>query len=425
MLAGGRAVTERLKARGQRATLRFHASKRELNETANLDALKRTFKALRRKPRPTTPIAGSDVPKLLPVGGSAPLPDAAPTASFLREFLGGILSGLQPAVWLSSLLLGILAAVVVFFLAWSPLIGLAALGVGGVWLLAWRVRLVNDVAKHKGGRSWPNWEQVPASFAMYLGLSLLFLPALACGIHSLGPDAHQVAAWDPTHPDSVFSKARIHLGGGGGSGRAFIGAVAEAAESYKDRVWGSQDALDAEREAQGVRLLDADTDRKRAQAEVAIEAIRELAGDTVEIDDRPWREVLETQLLGLRAWLEDPWDTPGRVLLLVALALFPMGLLVSARLQTAYTVFNPLLLVLSILRTPLTYASVVTVFLAADLLLVGVVWVVPPTATAALGASAGPGVSALVIGVVAVWACTVSGGVLGRYYRSRSEALGW
>jgi hypothetical protein len=427
-MAGGRAFTERLKVRGKRATLRFHASRQELHETANLEAFKRTFRALRLRRAAQSPIAGSDIPDVLKGRGAPePLPDGPQgfAASFPVQFVLGILRGLSPSTWAGALMLGVLAGAVLYFLAWTPAVGLVALLIGGSRLLAWRVRFVDEVSKHEGGGTWPNWEQVPASVMVYLGLSLLFVPALVTGLSSLGSGAATPAAWDPRSPNSIPGRARVHIGGGGGSGRAFIGAVAEAAETYKDLAWESQDLLDAEREAQGVTTLDEENERKRAQAERAVAALRDLAGEEEEeLDEREWREVLADRVASLHAWAHEPW-TPSRILLVVALALFPMGLLVSARLQTAYTVFNPPLLLLSILRTPLSYVLVAAVFLAADAFLISLVWIVPPTLTAALGTSAGPGVSALVIGVLSVWACSVSGEVLGRYYRSRSDALGW
>lgn len=427
LIAGGRALTERLKARGQRATLRFHASRQELNETANLEAFKRTFRALRRRRAAQSPIAGSDVPDVLKDRSApAPRPDGPQgiTASFPVQFVLGVLHGLHPSVWVGSLMLGVLAGAVLYFLAWSPAVGLVALLIGGSRLLAWRVRFVDEVSKHERGGTWPNWEHVPASAMVYLGLSLLFLPALVTGLSSLGSGAATPAAWDPRNPHSLTGQARVHLGGGGGSGRAFMGAVANAAETYQRMAWEAQDVVDAEREAQGVLVTDEENERKRAQAEDAVAALRELAGEEEEVEAREWREVLAERVASLRAWAHEPW-THSRILLVVALALFPMGLLVSARLQTAYTVLNPPLLLLSILRTPLSYPLVVVVFLAADAFLIGLVWIVPPTLTAAFGTSAGPGVSALVIGILSVWACTVSGEVLGRYYRSRSRALGW
>lgn len=426
LLAGGRAFTERLKVRGQRATLRFHASKQELSETANFEALKRTFRALRKR-RPTSAIAGSDVPDVLR-DRSAPAPrPGGPkglASSFPVQYVLGVLRGLHPSVLLGSLMFGLLLGAVLYFLAWTPAIGLVALGVGGSRLLAWRVRLVNDVSRHEDAGTWPNWEQVPASVTVYLGLALLFLPALVTSVASLGSQATQPAAWDPREPDSYLGRARVQIGGGGSSGREFMGAVADAAEVYADRAWDLQDSVDAERAAQGVTHVDEETERRRAQAEEAVAALRKLAGEAVEVEERPWREVMHDQADSLWAFANEPWTT-SRALLVAALALFPMGLLVSARLNTAYAVLNPPLLLLSILRTPFSYPFVVAAFLAADSFLVGLVWIVPPTLTAAMGPSFGPGVSALVIGVLAIWACTLSGGILGRFYRSRRDALGW
>ena len=426
LLAGGRAFTERLKVRGQRATLRFHASRRELNETANLEAFKRTFRALRR--RPQSPIAGSDVPDVLKDRSApAPLPTGPQgfASTFPAEYFLGVLRGLSPSVWAGALMLGVLAGAVLYFLAWTPALGLAALALGGSRLLTWRVRFVDEVSKHEGGGTWPNWEAVPASVMVYLGLSLLFVPALVTGISSLGSEVATPAAWDPRDPRSLPGRARVHIGGGGGSGRAFIGAVTDAAETYKDRAWETQDLVDSTRESQGVSITDEENERKRRQAEQAVAALRDLAGEEEEdLEQRDWREVLQERVGALRAWAHEPW-THTRSLLLAALLLFPMGLLVSARLHTAYAVLNPPLLLLSILRTPISYSLVAAVFLVADAFLFSLIWIVPPTLTAALGAGAGPAVAALGIGILSIWACSVSGEVLGRYYRSRSGRLGW
>jgi len=367
-------------ARKQRAaanlTQKFIDAAGVLSAGAGRGALARTREAAQSDTGPVTGVVRPQTPSFGSlIGGALVQP-------LRRRSLPAVLGG------------ALMLAVAAILLEASPWLGGSALVVAAVELLGLRLKFVRDAAHGKDEVVWPEWREVAAAIPTYVAALLPFLVAFVLSVAAYGPKAVDTGA-----PDSVWVRAERIATAGGAAGadggksppRDFGGNAVAMLEAVfaGPSTWGQADRTTAE-------------------------AARDLRDATA----------------GRLRQLVAPGGASGvgiaaRVVLAVALVLFPMALLAGAKLKSLYASLHLPMVVRSVFRAPLAYLFVAVAFVAQDAVLLGAFLNLQvvlreslppfPAHAAAVGASA----------LVAVALPVVTGALLGRFYRSHANELAW
>ena len=289
--------------------------------------------------------------------------------------------------------------VALLMLELSPLLGLVALAVAGVELLALRLKYVRDSAHGKDNLLWPEWSEVLSALPAFPAALVVFLPALVVGLLALGG-----GVWDSSQPGSIPARAKRMLSAGDPS------APSETAlpGATEERVLFGRTGL--------------------VMLEAAIGSPR--AGYDARTPEQIAQDVRATGLKRLQRWLvpnseTEPLGLAARALGWLALLVFPMGLLAVAKLESGYAALHAPLLVRSILRTALHYPVVVIFFLVQDVVIVMTALNSQPFFQAKLGSLGGHLAAVGCVSIAVVVLPVITGSLLGRFYRSHANELGW
>ena len=333
------------------------------------------------------------------VAGVATVKTRPQTPGFAALFPGALLAPLRKGS-LPAIIGGIaMLTVALLMLELSPLLGLVALAVAGVELLALRLKYVRDSAHGKDNLLWPEWSEVLSALPMFPAALVVFLPALVVGLLALGG-----GVWDSSQPGSIPARAKRMLSAGDPS------APSETAlpGATEERVLFGRTGL--------------------VMLEAAIGSPR--AGYDARTPEQIAQDVRATGLKRLQRWLvptseTEPLGLAARALGWLALLVFPMGLLAVAKLESGYAALHAPLLVRSILRTALHYPVVVIFFLVQDVVIVMTALNSQPFFQAKLGSLGGHLAAVGCVSIAVVVLPVITGSLLGRFYRSHANELGW
>jgi hypothetical protein len=323
------------------------------------------------------------------------------TPSFGSLFAGALVAPLRkgslPAILGGTAML----ALAVLLLELSLVLGLICLLVAGVELMALRVKFVREVAHGRDELVWPEWSEVLAALPAYPAALVVLAPPLIVGLLALGD-----SAWDKSQPGSVPRRAALLLSPG--DDRAPPSEEDLAPLSEEERILFGRTGLIMLEAAIGSPRDGYDP---RTPEQIAVD-VRERGLDRVQ------RWLIPSgglSTLGMVAW----------ALGLMGLIAFPMGLLAVAKLESGYAAFHVPLMIRSMLRTALHYPVVVIFFLVQDMVLLMALLGAQPFFQAKLGSLLGHLAAVGFVSALVVILPVVSGSLLGRFYRSHANELGW
>lgn len=327
--------------------------------------------------------------------GESAAPERAPP--FWPSLPGALLAPVRRAS-LSAVVSGVaLLAVALLLIEVSPRVGLLALAVAGLELIALRVRWIRDAAGGKDDASWPAWSDVVGSLPLAAAATFVLAPAVALAMVAYGP-----GIWDARNPASVPARAA--------------------------RVWSPPTEADLEAEGGSdapdtlgrhvLGMLDAVVGQGRPAATLDRRTSRELAKDVAAATHLRLDRL--TTLEGLPAT-----SLAWRGLLLVGLYLVPMALLAASRLKSAYAALYPPVLLRGVLRGPAAYLVALTTWVILQGAMLAAVLLLPALLHGKLDPFVAHLLWALVTSAIAVGGAVVHGAILGRFYRSHAQALGW
>lgn len=362
-------------------------------------------------PRPATPAVGLDSAHFRPPTE----PERDRFTWFLPVLARALVLPFAPSSLIASFGGGALLAGTLLLVEASPHLGALALLVVLGELAAIRLKTIRESAAGRPHVAWPDWNEGLAAISLHAASLLLFAPALVLAVVAWGP-----AAWDRASPTSIPATVRRTLVGD--AERALARAFLEAKKGASAEPRTVDYLLDPD--------LPFEPPERRAQ-EPGTKLLEELAATAPPAGPTPPPtpgEALARAAARAR-FLVDPRGASGaalaaRLLLLAGAFLFPVGLLIAARVQNPRAVLDPPALLRPIVRAPLAYALVLALFVAQDALVFGLVFCGEPLARAAVSRPFAAHALALVLGCGAALTLTVAtGAAVGGFARGRRVEL--
>jgi len=323
------------------------------------------------------------------------------TPTFASQFAGALVAPLRRGS-LPAILGGIvMLALAIVLLELSPWLGLFAFLVAGIELVALRVKYVREVSHGKDDLVWPEWSEVLAALPAFPAALIAFAPPLVVGALALGS-----TSWDNAQPGSIPSRAALFLSAG--DAQAPPSDQAELPVSEEERALFGRTGF------------------------VMLEAVigSPQGGYDARTPEQISIDVRDRGLERIQSWVIPSSETSGlglaaRALGWLGLMVFPMCLLAVAKLESGYAAFHMPLIVRSVLRTAMGYPVVVVFFLAQDLLICMALLGAHPFFQSKLGSLGGHMAAVGFVSALVVIVPVVTGSLLGRFYRSHANELGW